>query len=336
MKLGHELIVVGRADSWLKLNLDPAIQYVDSELNRSPFELRRIAKLVKDQKIDVLHTHMSRGHSFGVILKLMTGVPVVATAHAHSFQVHWRFNDFVIANSQATYDYQARVNRISSHKMEKVFCFTNLERFQKVTPLKQTIVRRQLRLKGDEFLVGVVGNVTERKGHLYLFEALPKILKYIPNFKLILLGRFNRAEPLAKKLRGMQLKDKIFQRVKWIGVRDNVEDFMSAFDLCIVPSVIEPLGLVALESLAAGTPVVAAATGGLNEIVEHGKTGLLVPARDSEVLADAVIKMAGSESERIRMGEAGRKMVSERFDPAALTSDVERILQQVALRKRAA
>lgn len=276
---------------------------------------------------------MSRAHSFGVILKLMTGVPVVATAHAHSFQVHWRLNDFVIANSQATFDYQVRVNRISTQKMEKVFCFTDLERFKHVTPLKKLIVRRQLRMTEDEFLVGMVGDVAERKGHLHLIEALPEIVKAVPNFKLVLLGRFNRSEPLVKRLRGLQLKHKVFQRVKWIGVRNNVEDFMSAFDLCVVPSLIEPLGLVALESLAAGTPVVAAATGGLKEIIDHGQTGLLVPPRDSASLAKAIIQLSQSEPDRIRMGKNGQAMVHDKFDPVKLTLKVERILQSVAAKK---
>ena len=331
--MGHELVVVGRYDGWLKSRLDPKIKYIDSELSRNPFELKRIANLIRNEKVDVIHSHMSRAHSFGVLLKLITGVPVVATAHAHSFQVHWRLNDFVIANSQATFDYQVRVNRIPVQKMEKVFCFTALERFKHVTPLKKLIVRRQLRLTENEFLAGVVGDVAERKGHIHLIEAIPEIVKAIPNFKLVLLGRFNRSEPLVKKIRGLQLKHKIFRRVKWIGIRDNVEDFMSAFDLCVVPSLIEPLGLVALESLAAGTPVVAAATGGLKEIVEHEKTGLLVPSGDSDSLAKAIVQLAQSEPDRIRMGENGRAMVHDKFDPAKLTVEVERILQTVASKK---
>ena len=102
--LGHEVTVVGREDGWLNGELDPSVPYVVSELNRSPFELRRIAKLARDNGIEVIHTNMSRGHAFGVILKLMTGIPVVATAHSHSSQIHWRLNDFVIANSQSTFD----------------------------------------------------------------------------------------------------------------------------------------------------------------------------------------------------------------------------------------
>ena len=335
-KLGHEIIVVGREDGWLNGQLDPSIPYVVSELKRNPFELRRIAKLVRDNNIDVIHSHMSRGHAFGVIMKLMTGVPVVATAHAHSFQVHWRLNDFVIANSQSTFDYQSRVNRVAKHKMDKVFCFTELERFKHVTPLNVTIVRRQLRLKGNEFLVGMVGDFVARKGHRYLFDALPQIVEAVPNFKLVLLGRFNRDEPIAKKLRALQLKEQLYRRVKWLGIRTNVQDFMAAFDLCVVPSIVEPLGLVALESLAAGTPVVAASTGGLPEIIEHNKNGILVPPKNSQELARAIIRLAHSPTERQQMGEQGREMVNQKFDPMELTHQVEQILQKVVSSCRAA
>ena len=240
--LGHEVTILGRPDGWIRDNVDPSIQFVPSELARSPSEISRVARWVKANQIDVVHTHMSRGHAFGVLLRWMTGVPVVATAHNQSFQLHWRMNDYVIANSQATYDYQRRVNRVANRQMETVHCFTDLERFKHVKPLDVTIVRRQLRLKGDEFLVGVVGEVVARKGHLYLFEALSRVVKEVPNLKLVLLGRFNRNEAYVKKLRAIQLRDKIFCHVKWLGLRWNIQDFMAAFDLTVVPSVEEPLG----------------------------------------------------------------------------------------------
>jgi len=336
LEFGHQVTLIGRADSWLKSHLDPSIKYIESDLARRPLELKRIAKQVSNGGYDVMHTHMSRAHSFGVILKMMTGVPVVATAHAHSFQVHWRLNDFVIANSQATYDYQRRVNRIPSHKMEKVFCFTELKRFQEVTPLDVATVKRQMAMTGDEFLLGMVADFTPRKGHQYIFEALPKIVAEVPNLKLVTIGRYARREALVKKLRATLYKHNLPRRVKWLGYRPNVQDHMAAFDLCVVPSVIEPLGLVALESLAAGTPVVATKTGGLSEIVEHEKNGLLVEPKNPDQLADAIIRLAKAKSLRKSMGENGRLMVNEKFDPIKLTRRVEQILSNVGAASRAA
>lgn len=335
LELGHEVTVLCRPDGWLQENLDPRIAIAESDLNRDRTTLMQMAHWVQQQQFDVMHTHMSRAHTFGVLMRMMTGTPVVATAHQCSLQLHWRLNSFVIANSKSTADYQRRVNLVSSGQLATVYCFTNLERFKNIKPLDVTIVRRQMRLKGDEFLVGVVGDVIARKGQRYLFEAMPEIIRHVPNFKLVLLGRFERNERYVRKLRQMQRRSPLLNRVKWLGLRNNIQDFMAAFDLCVVPSVKEPLGLVALEALAAETPVVASRTGGLPEIVQDGVNGLLVPPKDPQRLAEAVISMAQQPEQRIRMGQAGRKMVDEQFDPVELAKQVESIFQKVVGRKSA-
>ena len=188
---------------------------------------------------------------------------------------------------------------------------------------------RQLRTQSEDFLVGVVGEVVERKGHIHLFKALPKIIEAIPNFKLVLLGRFNREEPYVKKLRRLVLKKKLYCQIKWLGLRSNVPDFMAAFDLTVVPSIEEPLGLVALESLAAGTAVVASDTGGLPEIIQHQKSGLIVPPRRPAALAEAIIEMYRDPERRKAMGVAGREFVLENFDPQHLSTQVEAVYEKV-------
>ena len=323
VSFGHDLTILCRPGGWLQEHVDPSIQIVESELNRSPFELKRMAKWIRENGIELIHTHMSRGHAFGVLMRMMTGVPVVATAHSCTFQLHWRMNDYVIANSQATYQYHRRVNRVSGRKMKKVHCFTCLERFKQVTPFDVTAAREEMKLTGSEFVVGVVGDVCARKGQEYLLRALPEMIEAIPNILLVLIGRFNRNERYVKKLRAIQLKHQLMRRVKWMGLRSNVQDFMAAFDLCVIPSVEEPLGLVALEALAAGTPVVASQTGGLPEIVRPDENGILVPPKDPQKLAQAIIPMARCAAERIRLGENGQKMVLHEFDPVLLSHEVE-------------
>ena len=100
---------------------------------------------------------------------------------------------------------------------------------------------------------------------------------------------------------------------------------MTAFDLTVVPSIEEPLGLVAIESLATGTPVVASNTGGLPEIVKPSETGLLVPPKDHSELAKAIISMAKDPATRYRMGESGRHFVQENFNPESLARQVESV-----------
>lgn len=272
---------------------------------------------------------MSRAHAFGVLLKLKTGVPVIATAHNRSFQLHWTFNDYVIANSEATRRYQLRVNRVASKRIETVHCFTDLHRFTQITDRCKRRVDRQLRRGPDDFLVGVVGEVVQRKGHIYLFKALAEIADAVPNFKLVLLGRYNREEAYVKRLRRIVMRDRLLGRVKWLGLRSNVQDFMATFDLTVVPSIEEPLGLVALESLAAGTTVVASDTGGLPEIIQDQQSGLIVPSKNPTAIANAVIELAGDPLRRQRMGQAGKAFVFESFDPKRLSQKVETVYEKV-------
>ncbi len=335
-EFGHEVSIISRPDSWLNDRLsDEGFDVEVSNLSRFPTgELRRIAARVRDEGFDVVHTHMSRAHSFGALLKMFTGVPVVATAHAASFQMHWRMNDYVIANSDWTRGYHERFNRVPAGKIETIHCFTPLERFRQTTPRSIRIVRRQMRLRGDEFLISVVGNVVERKGHRYLFQALPALVKAIPNLKVVLLGRFHRDESFTRMLREIQLRQKVFCHVKWLGIRENIADFLAASDLCVVPSIKEPLGLVAVEAMAAGTAVVATSVGGLPEIVKHEQNGLVVPPRDAQALTSSIIRLANDSQLRQELGDQGQKMVFDQFDPVRLTQNVVDVYRRVNLRHR--
>lgn len=326
---GHSVTILCRRNGWMERQQIPGVTFHHSEMDRKPAEIQKVATWAQDQRFDLIHSHMSRAHAFGVLLKLTTGIPVIATAHNRSFQLHWKFNDYVIANSRATERYQRRINRVSASRMKTVYCFSELKRFDAITPLAIRRVRRQMNLKQDDFLAGVVGEVVARKGHLYLFRALRHIVDEIPNFRLAMLGRFRRNEPYVKKLRAILMQQRLFGHVKWLGLRSNVQDYMAAFELSIVPSIEEPLGLVAIESLAAGTPVIAARTGGLPEIVEHGTSGLIVPPKRPRDLADAVIELARDQKRRQAMGEAGREFVLHQFDPQRLSQEVEAVYAHV-------
>lgn len=326
---GHEVTILCREGCWLEKRGVEGVRFVHCEMNRKPADVGRICNLIRHEGIDVIHTHMSRAHAFGVILKMACGVPVVATAHNRAYQLHWRFNDYVIANSKATLDYQRKFNGVQEHRSQKVLCFTDLQRFRDVKLQDVRRIRRQLRVSKDDFLCGCVGEVVKRKGHLYLFQALKRIVAEVPNFKLILLGRFSRTEPSTRKLRAYLHREKLHGRVKWLGLRENVQDFMTAFDLLTVPSIEEPLGLVAAEALAAGTPVVATLTGGLPEIVRNEAWGLLVPSRDPESLATAVIRLAKDRDLRDQMGTSGHNFIHEEFETGRLCNRVERIYHQV-------
>lgn len=324
---GHQVTVICKPSSWVKSNIDQSkVRTIESSLNRFPLgELKRVAKLVRDEPIDLIHTHMTRGQNFGIALKLMTGVPVVATAHNRHFELHYNFNDFVIANSSSTFDYHRRVNMVPEKRMKTIFCCSDFERLNQVPEAAVTSLREQLTSSSEDILIGLIGEIATRKGHKYLIQALPKIIERVPNAKIVFVGRFGRKQPHVRKLRKFILNNGLAGRVKWLGRKSNVAEYLTAFDITVMPSIEEPLGLVAIESLMAGTPVVASATGGLVEIVQPNKNGLLVPPCDSTALADAVIKLAVDSELRNRLGSQGRQSVRDKFAPQTLIDQVEEV-----------
>ena len=334
--LGHEVTVLCRRGFWLWDKLDGLpVERIHSLMERRVGEIRRVAAIVRQRRIDVLHTHMSRAHMFGILLRTLTGVPCVATAHNRHFQLHWKWNDYVIANSDATRQFQIRVNRVPADRIRTVYCFSDLSRFQTIRPETRLATRREMGIVDDRPLLGVVGEVVKRKGHVYLFQALPQIAEAFPQFQLAILGRSKREEPDTRRLRQLLVKYKLFRKVIWLGRRNNVPDFMAAMDVCVVPSLEEPLGLVAMEAQAAGTPVVVSDAGGLVEIVDHQVNGLVVPAANSTALAEAIIQLLRDAELRQQLTANGRRDVFSRFGPEVLTRQVVGVLQQATRRKAA-
>ena len=334
---GHRVTIVCRSNSWIKQqSLD--VQFVDSNLKRFPIsELRKIAGLVRDKNIDVVHTHMSRAHAFGTLLKLFVpSVPVIKSAHSRSVQLHWRFNDFVIANSAATEQYHIRRNGISPKKIQAVHCFIDTDKFQPASRLAARRVRRQLKWNNGEFLVGVVGEITKRKGQEFLVKAIPSLIKAIPHLRVVMVGRFSEQDPYVKQIRQYLSENGLEYTTQVIGIRDNVEDFLTAMNVSIVPSLEEPLGLAAIESQSVGTPVIVSETGGLTEVVNDEMSGLIVPMGDSDAISQAIIRLSQDVKLQRRLSFHGQEKVAGTFSPEILVPQVESIYENLLSRRRKA
>jgi glycosyltransferase involved in cell wall biosynthesis len=334
LEAGHEPILVCRPRSWITRQGLP-VRMIESEMRRLPTsDLNEIRALIRSERIDVIHTHMSRAHTFGVLLKWLTGVPVVATAHNRYLQLHWRFNDFVIANSLATERYHRRFNLVPSDQIRTVYCFVDGQRFETTGDRERLQIRRELEYNGNEYLLGVVGEVIPRKGQWYLAQALPELCRRIPELRVLLIGRYHRSERYVRQMRRLQVAAGLFRKVRWLGRRTNVHQYMAALDQLLVTSVEEPFGLVAVEGQLSGTPVIATRTGGLPEIVQDGRNGLLIPARDSEAIIAAVERLYRDRQLGAALVQAGREDARNRFDPLDLTAGVVSIYQEVLQRRK--
>jgi len=157
--------------------------------------------------------------------------------------------------------------------------------------------------------IGIAARLVPIKGIEYLLPAVAAARRELGAISLQIAG----AGPAEMTLRESALAAGIADIVEFHGWRDDVMDVMRGWDIYAQPSLAEGFGVSVLEAMAAGLPVVATAVGGLKEIVEHGRTGWLVPPADSAALAQRIISLARDPDLRKRMGEAGRDRASRHF-----------------------
>ena len=191
----------------------------------------------------------------------------------------------------------------------------DLDQFHPAPKAKQE-KRDELHLSKTAFLIGIVGQITPRKGQLELLRAFARVLKDVPQAVLLVVGAplFNRDHEYLDLLNKTASALGIEQSVRVLGSRSDVATLMQALDLLVINSSAEPFGLVALEAMVCGTPVLATDTGGLPEIIEHGKDGWLSPLGDEKALAAAMVSLSRQPVVRARLVEEGRKKVAARFN----------------------
>ena len=204
----------------------------------------------------------------------------------------------------------------------------DLERFQSNQIARQQVLD-ELNLGERHPVIGIVGQLTPRKGQLELIRAFAKVLEESPKAVLLVVGAplFNRDHEYEQLLRDTSRKLGISEQVRLLGARDDVGAVMQALDLLVVNSAAEPFGLVALEGMASGTPVLAPALDGFMEMIEHGVDGWLVtPGNEAELVA-AILELSRASELCARLAQAGKKKVAARFLLDRYMSELESVYE---------
>lgn len=332
---GHEITLVCRPNSWSSIQpVDRGMTLICNDLRRWPFDdLHAIARLVAREDIDVIHTHQSRAHFFGILLRWMSQVPCVATAHSRHLQPFWRFNDYVIANSQATYRFQRTWNLVRTDRMEVVNYLVNLDGFAKASAGDRQRLRGTWGLTEYERVAGIVGDVIPRKGHLHVVRAWPHIVQRLPSARLVIIGE-EKDRAYAQLLREESVRLGVDKYIIWAGYRTDIPGVMQAIDICVSAALEEALGLTVPEAMAACRPVVATNVGGIPENIADGQTGLLVPPADPKALAEAVIRLLSDEQWRHECGQRACKHVREKYNWQRQLDQVESVYERTIDRRR--
>ena len=186
-------------------------------------------------------------------------------------------------------------------------------------------MKQELGIDNSDRIIGCVGTLRSVKGHKYLIQAIPLILDKFPHTRLVLVGD----GPLRSELERLAEKLKVRERIMFLGYRPDVSELMNIFDIFILPSLSEGLSNVLLEAMAASKPVIATNVGGNPEVVEDGRTGLLVPPKDPKKIAEAVNELLDNKNKRLEMGKAGLERVKEKFSISKTVREYKEVYLEV-------
>lgn len=330
---GHSVTLLCRHNSKLiGLLKDSQVEIIESDMHRLPTdELRRITQFAKERSIDVLHTHMTRAHNFGVFLRLCSKIPCVATAHSHIVQFHWMLADYVIAVSDATKRFQITRNYVRKHKIETVYGFMDYERLSGVSPESSHEVRASFGISDHIPLFGIIGDIIPRKGHLYLIRALQSVFEKCPEARLLVVGAPRRkiGEEYFALIQSEAKRLGVEDRIIWAGYRSDIPQVMAALDLYVLASLDEMFPVAVLEAMAAKLPIVATSVGGVPECLKDCETALLVPSCNPKALGNAISTLLEDRNLSMNLAKNARTTAHENFSLESQAPKIEAIFERV-------
>jgi phosphatidylinositol alpha-1,6-mannosyltransferase len=251
----------------------------------------------------------------------------VALTHGH--EVWWAkvfpFN-LAMGYIGATVDYLTYLGQFTQQAISRALSAIDAQHMVKIAPgidvdhffpRDATSLRKELKLDNKRVIVSV-GRLVHRKGQDHLIQALPQILRSVPDAHLLMVGQGPYREHLEKLVQHLGLKD----HVSFIGriQYDQLPEYICAGDVFAMPSrsrlfglEVEGLGIVYLEASACGLPVIAGASGGAPDAVLDGVTGFVVDGQDNHEIATAAITLLSDLDQAKKMGAAGREWIIENW-----------------------
>ena len=303
--------------------------------------IAKATELMNKQKYDVIHAHDWLVSYAAKTLKHAFDVPVVATIHATESGRNSGIHDETqryINDSEWLLTYEASevivnsnfmkndIQRLFGLPFEKINVIPNGINLNNFTGIERDYDFRRQYAMDNEKIILYVGRLVYEKGIQYLIGAMPKILNNYHDAKLVICGRGGMMDELKQEAHNLGIDNKVY----FAGYCDSkkVQKMYKCADVAVFPSTYEPFGIVALEGMLSGTPTVVSDVGGLNEIVEHGVTGMKSYAGNSNSIADSVLALLFDPKLCDTVSKNAVKEVKELYNWNKIAQDTYSVYEQ--------
>ncbi|MDD5045004.1 MAG: lipopolysaccharide heptosyltransferase II [Candidatus Omnitrophica bacterium] len=334
IRLGHQAVVVSAGGVLVKeLESLGAKHYTLPVNKKSFFNIRalipQVERIIKNENIDVVHARSRVPAWIGFFATRRANRPFITTCHGyysrHFFSRAMGWGKLIICPSEVIAHHMVENFGVPHERIRLIPRGVDIERFQFIPPDKKI---------STVFNVGIIGRLTPIKGHTYFLKAMAKVVRSFnrPKIKIWIVGdASNSNREYKEELRVMVRRLGIEHCTEFLGTQRDIPTVLSHLNLLVCPSIThEAFGRVLVEAGASGVPVVATYVGGIRDIVEHEKNGLLVAPCDPESLAQAIIRLVKDVNLATQLAQNAYKKTKEEFNVNLMVSRTLDVYKEAA------
>ena len=337
---GHEVYAALVPASPLQSELSelPAENIIELPLRNSldVASALKLAQFIRRNQIEIVHAHLARDYPLAALAaRRAGGARLILTRHvlfplSRIHKMVLRRAERVIAVSQAVADGLIAQDIFDRDKIVLIHNGVDLDRFAKTKEGDSAEGQKT----GARLCVGMVGELAPIKGQESFLRAAAIVSSRRDDVDFMIAGEDkSRTGENRRLLERMIYELELRERVRITGWADDVVELLRTFDVFVSSSRSESFGIAIVEAMASGVPVVSTMTPGAREIIDEGKTGVLVPVGDEEAMAEAICKLLDDPKRRERLAADARRMVSERFSLDRMVTKTEQVYQEVLGRR---
>ncbi len=294
-----------------------------------------LVRLIKGLKVDLIHSHQFGANVYCSLAGMLTGTPVISSFHGSedarprnrrtrtALRMINRGSRFMVFASEHL---EAHYTRFGVLDPERIAAIYNALGAEGGPRGDEGGARQAMGLSASDFVVGALGSIRAPNRYHILIESAARVCQQHQGVKFVVAGN-GRGTPLLAELEALIRRLDLADSFHFVGHRENPAAFIGALDLFVVGSAGKGLSIATLEAMAAGVPVVA--TGGPDQLISHGVTGLVVDPFNADTLAEAITDLVQSPPLRQTLGEQGREFAQARYSKESMLNGYTTLYQRV-------
>jgi len=279
----------------------------------------KLARLLKEKHIDIIHTHNFSPNFYGSIAGRLSGVSKIITTQHNKrffeefnkkrllvFRTLYYLNHKIVFVSKDAKDLAIKTINIPSRKVTVIHNGIDVNRFR--PKVKDKALLNEFRIK-DEFIIGTVGRLSKEKNIVTVLKAFKQVLKKKNNIKLLIVGDGSEKATLVKESSRLNIDSQVI----FAGYREDIPDLLNIMDIFVMPSLTEGISLTLLEAMATEKPVIVTKVGGNVEIIDDGYSGIFVKPGDIEGIVDKLNDLFSDPLKKRQIAFNARQKVLKDF-----------------------